>query len=67
MKPPKQVHPLSDSELGEILQVIRFGDQSNLAAAVRLFFKEHNTQSTSEVTIAFRLSKNLPEVENTPK
>ena len=38
MKLPKQVHPLSDSELGESLQVSRFGDPSNLAAAVRLFF-----------------------------
>lgn len=44
-----------------------FGDVSNLEAAVHLFFEEHNTQPDSDVAIAFRLSKNLPEVENTPK
>jgi transposase len=44
-----------------------FGDESNLQEAVHLFFKEHNTNPTSDMAISFRLSKNLSEVENTPK
>lgn len=38
-----------------------FGDESNLEEAVHLFFKEHNTQPPSNLTIDFRLSKNLSE------
>ena len=38
-----------------------FGDESNLEEAVHLFFKEHNTQPPSDLTIDFRLSKNLSE------
>ena len=38
-----------------------FGDESNLEEAVHLFFKEHNTQPPSDLTINFRLSKNLSE------
>ena len=38
-----------------------FGDESNLEEAIHLFFKEHNAQPPSDLTIDFRLSKNLSE------